>query len=510
MQNKAVLTVAAAVSFAVASLAHAQTPPNLGAAQPKAPGSVPAPSPSTLSYLQPTVPAKPAAAPAPSPRPKAAAPAAAAAAAPAKATEKAAVEPAKAKPAPAKPVVRRVRKTTPVPAARAVPALPGTFDLQYSGDIWKALQLVAAKQPQLTILAQGSPFHMPVHLDLRGADLIEALRAIGDQTGDAADLVYNNQTNELRIVYKTRTASAPAAAPEPAASFLPTLGSAAARSEPKTRPGPALSPVDEARAWQKGGTARPIQGQDGLLLFPFGQMQPTLICQPLRACDIQLQEGEIINNVIFGDTVRWIATPATTGSGAQAIPHVIVKPTEDRLETNLMVTTNRRSYMLTLKSSEGQYVSRVGFYYPQEMVQDWNGQAEAERRKAEQDAARTVSEMPIASLDQINLDSYHLKGDRSLPWYPVRVFDDGTHVFIQMPASIKSSEAPAMVLENNGNYELVNFRVKEAKQGGSSVTYYIVDKLFNKGALLVGVGRDQQKVEIIRGARGDSWMSGSN
>lgn len=510
MEKKAVLTLAAAVSLAVASLAHAAPPPNLSAPPAKGPGTVAAPSPSTLSYLQPTAPAKPV--PTPAAAPKAPVPApAAAAAAPAKVSEKPTVELVKAKPAPARPAVRRVRKATPVPAVRALPALPGTFDLQYSGDIWKALQLVAAKQPQLTILAQGSPFHMPVHLDLRGADLIEALRAIGDQTGDAADLVYNNQTHELRVVYKSRQAAAPAAAPDPTASFLPTVGSAAARTEPKTRPGPAVSPIEEARAWQKGGTARPIQGQDGLLLFPFGQMQPTLICQPLRACDIQLQAGEIINNVIFGDTVRWIATPATTGSGAQAIPHVIVKPTEDRLETNLMVTTNRRTYMLTLKSSEGQYVSRVGFYYPHEMVQDWNGQAEAERRKAEQDAARTVSELPIASLDQINLDSYRLKGDRSLPWYPVRVFDEGTHVWIQMPPSIKASEAPALVLVgNNGESELVNYRVKEAQQGGVKVTYYIVDKLFAKAALIVGVGGEQQKVEIIRNAKGNTWASGSN
>lgn len=500
MENKAVLTVAAAVSLAFVQLANAADAPNLAAQQQKAPGTVAAPSPSSLSYLQASTPAKPAE----PQKPASAAASAGSASAKAAAKDKDSATPA-AKPAAPKPAVRRVPKAA-TKAPAAAPQIPGTFDLTFSGDIWKALQLLTTKQPKLTISALGSPFALPVHLDLKGVDLIEALRAIGDQTGDAADLVYNNQTHELRVVYKTPATTAPAtmAAAVPAP-LMGTLTSAPAQA---AKPGPAVSPIDESRNWQKGGAARPIMGQDGLLQFPFGQVQPTLTCQPLRACDIQLQAGEIVNNVILGDTVRWIAAPAVTGSGAQATPHVVVKPTEVDLQTNLIITTNRRSYMLTLKSDNGQYISRVGFYYPQDIVQDWNGQAEAERRKVDEEAARKVSDLPIASIDQINLDAYRVKGDRSLPWYPVRVFDEGTHVWIQMPPSIKASEAPALVLiGNSGDSELVNYRVKEANQGGAKVTYYIVDKLFAKAALIVGVGGDQQKVEIIRNNTkgGSSW-----
>lgn len=258
----------------------------------------------------------------------------------------------------------------------------------------------------------------------------------------------------------------------------------------------------EAKRWQEGGSARPVMGPDGLLQYPFGQAQPELTCAPLRACDIQLQAGEVINNVILGDTVRWIPAPAKTGDGALATPHVIVKPTEAGLQTNLIITTNRRTYTLTLRSSEVSYVSRVGFYYPADMVQDWNGAAESAQRKADEDAKRKVSDMPIASIEQLNLDGYKVKGDRSLAWYPIRVFDDGTHVWIQMPASMKSNEAPALVLlDKRGESELVNYRVKEADQGGTKVTYYIVDKLFERAGLIVGVGRDQRKVEIIKDAR---------
>ncbi len=268
------------------------------------------------------------------------------------------------------------------------------------------------------------------------------------------------------------------------------------------------SATTEAQSWQAGGTARPVMGADGLLMFPYGQYQPTLICMPLRGCDVELQAGEIINNVSFGDTVRWIASPATTGAGATAIQHVIVKPTEENLETNLNIYTTRRTYHLTVKSTPGTYTSRIGYYYPAEMVQTWNGQAEAERRKADKDAERKISDLPIASIEQLNLDGYKVKGDKSLPWYPTRVFDEGTHVWIQMPPTIKASEAPALVLiGKDGKPELVNYRVKEADQGGAKVTYYIVDKLFTKAALIVGVGGDQRKIEIDKISKTSSWFS---
>ncbi len=522
MKNKNSLTLAsAAVSMVLASWASAaDTPPNLqGQAKPtataagtKAPGTVAAPTPPTLSYLQPAASAQaPTAKPTPTPPLVTVKPAAAKAAASPPATQATAPTVAAkvaVKRAVVKPVQRQVQYST-TPPAPIIKAPAAGFDFRYTGDMWTAMQLLAVKHGPLEVSKQGTAFPIPVTLDLRGVTLIDALAAMGEQGGSAADVVYNHDNGTAMLAYRDK-----AALPAPLAAVVPPVMLTDDTPKPiVVRPKPAaipVSPVDEAKNWQQGGTARPIMGKDGLLMHPFGQAQPTLTCMPLRACDIQLQPGEIINNVIFGDTVRWIASPATTGNGAQATPHVIVKPTEINLETNLLITTNRRSYMLSLKSSEGQYVSRIGYYYPQDMVQDWNGQAEAERRKAEEDANRKISDLPITSIDQLNLDSYTIKGDRSLPWYPVRVFDEGTHVWIQMPPSIKSSEAPALVLmSNNGEPQLVNYRVKDADQGGSKVTYYIVDKLFSKAALIVGVGNDQQKIEIVKASK-SSWFNRSN
>jgi type IV secretion system protein TrbG len=76
---------------------------------------------------------------------------------------------------------------------------------------------------------------------------------------------------------------------------------------------------------------------------------------------------------------------------------------------------------------------------------------------------------------------------------PVRVFDDGQHVYIQMPATVQASEAPALLVQTRGGESvLVNYRVR--------LPYYVVDRLFETAILVVGVGRQQDRVTIRRKA----------
>jgi len=345
---------------------------------------------------------------------------------------------------------------------------PDRFDFTYTGELTGALQKLKEIQPGLGLgKFQGRPVPIVVDVTLTQASLWETLQKIADQADPVADLVWDGKTVSLR--YKKHT--------------------------PKGMDAVRL----EAKKWQLGENAQPVLSPEGVLLFPFGQGQPEVVCAPLRACSIQLQQGEVINNVILGDTVRWIPAPAKTGEGPMATPHVIVKPTEKGLTTNLLVTTNRRTYVMTLRSSDTNYSSVVGYYYPYDMVQNWQGEMEMAQRKAQEEANRKVADMPISSIEQLNLDGYELKGNNRLAWYPTRVFDDGAHVWIQMPPSMRSSEAPALVvLDKEGNSELVNYRVKTAQQGGNEVTYYIVDKLFDRAGLILGVDDEQEKVEIVK------------
>ncbi|MGE0525411.1 MAG: TrbG/VirB9 family P-type conjugative transfer protein, partial [Variibacter sp.] len=107
------------------------------------------------------------------------------------------------------------------------------------------------------------------------------------------------------------------------------------------------------------------RGPDGKVIFLYGEIQPSIVCSPLQVCDIELQPGEIVRDVLVGDTVRWKVEPATSGApGGQAI-HLIVKPSEPGLVTSMVVTTSRRTYHLQLKSHATQYMARVAFEYPE-------------------------------------------------------------------------------------------------------------------------------------------------
>ena len=69
------------------------------------------------------------------------------------------------------------------------------------------------------------------------------------------------------------------------------------------------------------------------------------------------------------------------------------------------------------------------------------------------------------------------------------------HVYIQVPATLQASEAPALLVQSRGGESaLVNYRVR--------LPYYVVDRLFDTAVLIVGVGRHQDRVTIQRKADG--------
>ena len=106
----------------------------------------------------------------------------------------------------------------------------------------------------------------------------------------------------------------------------------------------------------------------------------------------------------------------------------------------------------------------------------------------EQTSTRRARSLPVAAVDpgQLNF-SYKISGPQ-MPWKPVRAFDDGTHVYIQMPAGMKASEAPALMVAAGSGSQMVNYRVRG--------DYYVVDRLFDQAVLVAGVGRQQDRETI--------------
>ncbi|HMO43499.1 MAG TPA: TrbG/VirB9 family P-type conjugative transfer protein, partial [Phenylobacterium sp.] len=71
---------------------------------------------------------------------------------------------------------------------------------------------------------------------------------------------------------------------------------------------------------------------------------------PLRVTTLTLAPGETIVSKAAGDTVRWQIGETTSGQGPGSRSHVMIKPLARGLETNLVLATSQRVYLIQLRS----------------------------------------------------------------------------------------------------------------------------------------------------------------
>ena len=274
--------------------------------------------------------------------------------------------------------------------------------------------------------------------------------------------------------------SMPASMPPP----IPLVSPATVSLNAKEKTGLALS-----RRWANRRDM-PHAGEDGTVRFLFGATLPTVVCAPLRVCNLALQPGEIVNNVNLGDSVRWKITPSVSGGGGTQTTHLIIKPTDAGLVSSLDIETNRRTYAVKLVSTSSAWMPLVAFNYPDDGQAQW------------QAYQQTVAFGPGATTlptgeNVANLQFLCISGGGP-SWSPVRAYTDGAKTTIEFPSSIGVQAAPALVaLDHDGSWfsrpsaQIVNYRVVGNR--------YVVDAVLDRAALISGVGSDQQRVVISRG-----------
>jgi P-type conjugative transfer protein TrbG len=219
-------------------------------------------------------------------------------------------------------------------------------------------------------------------------------------------------------------------------------------------------------------------------VFPFSDgALYQVYAAPGEITDIALEAGEQLvgsGPVAAGDTVRWVIGSTESGAGLAKRTHILLKPTQPNLTTNLVINTDRRTYHLELRSDDKTYIASVSWAYPQDQLIALRGQNAA---------AEAVA--PLATGVDVNALSfrYRLEGDNPA-WKPLRAFDDGKQVFIEFPSGIPQGEMPPLwVIGPQGEGQMVNYRVR-----GS---YMIVDRLFAAAELKLGAD-PQQVVRIVR------------
>lgn len=198
---------------------------------------------------------------------------------------------------------------------------------------------------------------------------------------------------------------------------------------------------------------------------------------PGQITNIALEPGESLTGagpIAAGDTARWIIGDTESGSGTSRRVHILVKPSRSDISTNLVVTTDRRTYMIELRAREALYMPSVSWSYPA---------LPAGQRV-------TAPAAPIIPVETARNYRYGLTGD-SPPWRPISVFDDGRRVYVVFPRGIVQGEMPPIfVIGSEGETQIVNSRIHQ--------NILIVDRLFGAAELRLGSRDRQQTVRIVR------------
>jgi type IV secretion system protein TrbG len=263
--------------------------------------------------------------------------------------------------------------------------------------------------------------------------------------------------------------------PAPAASDAqpPTPGSPTGRASAQER-------VEQANA-EARVTPTPEGYVNAIQVWPYSEgALYQVYTSPGRVTVIALQAGEDLVTVAAGDTVRWIVGDTTSGNGVSRRVNVMVKPTRSGIKTNLVITTNRRTYLVELASTQDAWMASVSWDYPKDELLALQAQAQAA------DAAA-----PIATgMSLENLRFRYAIAGANPPWKPLRAFDDGQRVYIEFPRGIAQGELPPLfVIGPQGDGQLVNYRYH--------APYYIVDRLFGAAELRLG-GKKASVVRIER------------
>jgi type IV secretion system protein VirB9 len=256
---------------------------------------------------------------------------------------------------------------------------------------------------------------------------------------------------------------------------------------------PASEPKDETvRVSRANAEARMAPTQEGFInaiqVWPFtdGALYQ-VYAAPGRVTVISLQPGEELVTVAAGDTVRWIVGDTASGAGDASRVSVLVKPIRSGLETNLVITTSRRTYLLELTSTEKAWMASVSWDYPKDRMLALQRQAQAARAAAPVETGLSLE----------NIRFRYAISSSDAPWKPLRAFDDGEKVYIQFPAGIARGELPPLfVIGPRGDGQLVNYRFRSP--------YYIVDRLF--GAAELRLGGDEG--DVVRIERNDGVVRG--
>lgn len=234
------------------------------------------------------------------------------------------------------------------------------------------------------------------------------------------------------------------------------------------------------------GATAPYIATGGKLVYVHGASTPSVIAAPFQVCDVELEPGEKINEIVVGDSSRWMVE---SGLAGDSTPHLFIKPVDAGLETSAIITTDRRTYHLRLISQKTGHMPYIGFVYSETIRRQQQQKSQQDAKEKEWRSTTDAVGKPV-DLAKLNF-RYDLSGDKP-NWRPERVYDDGLKTYIQLPSDVRAGEMPVVHVRKGGESVMVNYRVDPSTQAMT------VDGIFKEISLIAGAGDQQESVEIRR------------
>lgn len=249
-----------------------------------------------------------------------------------------------------------------------------------------------------------------------------------------------------------------------------------AQTPPPERIVSAGTPLQQAidaqlQVYAEGGRPEVLKTSNALI-YPHGVYQPVLSCTILRICVIELEPGETLYSLGAGDHVRWTIDHGTTGPGGNTT-YLTVVPTDYDITTNLVISTDRRMYHMTLDSPPQKrgvdslnpieaYTRHIRFYYPRQHVVVNQPPAEPQTPKVAKE------------LDELHYD-YAWRTENDFPWEPLAVFDDGERVYLRIPEGTETGGV--LLLGTADDTRPGSYIVREG--------FFIVERLFEEARIVL-------------------------
>jgi type IV secretion system protein VirB9 len=279
--------------------------------------------------------------------------------------------------------------------------------------------------------------------------------------------------------------AAPAAGPEPRrdrrtdpAEDPADRASPAGKGEP-TQPlgrGPAPTAAPEAAPEAAVEASDRVIGGVQVFARAPGRVYPVR-ATPLRVTLLTLAPGETVVATAAGDTVRWQIGETHSGAGEARRAHVLVKPFERGLQTNLVITTSHGLYLIHLSSGPVEAFQPAVAWDEDDpaIVTPGSDPLGAPPPAARPSATRDLVG-PVGPLDA----GYRISPRGRAPaWTPTAVLTDGVRTFLRFPDGLETAEAPALfALGPDGSPQTLAYR----QHGG----LWVVDRVLDRAELRLG------------------------